>query len=76
MQANGERVMTVIAASPAGAEPLLRITVPLGVLLPNGLNMTIDGIDLGTVGFPDVLRGWLHDPGDADGRCSGQHEGR
>lgn len=51
MQANGERVMTVIAASPAATEPLLRITVPLGVLLPNGLNMTIDGIDLGTVGF-------------------------
>lgn len=51
MQANGERVMTVIAASPPSAEPLLRITVPLGVLLPNGLNMTIDGDDLGTVGF-------------------------
>ncbi|MGY8997286.1 MAG: invasion associated locus B family protein [Alphaproteobacteria bacterium] len=50
-QANGERVMTVIAANPAAAEPLLRITVPLGALLPNGLNMTVDGIDLGTVGF-------------------------
>jgi invasion protein IalB len=43
--------MTVIAANPAAAEPLLRITVPLGALLPNGLNMTVDGIDLGTVGF-------------------------
>ena len=51
MQANGERVMTAVAAKPAGAEPLLRLTVPLGVLLPNGLNMAVDQVDLGTVGF-------------------------
>jgi invasion protein IalB len=50
-QTTGDRVMTVIAASPVAAEPLLRVTVPLGVLLPNGLNMAVDGIDLGTVGF-------------------------
>ncbi len=51
MQANGERVMTAVAAKPTGVEPLLRITVPLGIFLPNGLNMVVDQEDLGTIGF-------------------------
>ncbi|MBC6441151.1 MAG: invasion associated locus B family protein [Rhodospirillales bacterium] len=46
-----ERVMTAFVAKPAGEEPLLRLTVPLGVFLPAGLNMQVDGFDLGTVSY-------------------------
>ena len=49
--AAGERVMTAIVVKPVGEMPLLRITVPLGVLLPGGLNVSVDGQELGTVGY-------------------------
>jgi len=52
-----ERVMTAVVAKPVGEAPLLRITVPLGVLLPAGVHVRVDQNDLGTVGylacFPD-----------------------
>ena len=51
MQGSLERVMTAVVAKPIGEQPLLRLTVPLGVLLPNGLNMTVDQVDMGTVGY-------------------------
>tara|TARA_B100000676_G_scaffold313469_1_gene395164 strand:- start:6125 stop:6619 length:495 start_codon:yes stop_codon:yes gene_type:complete len=51
MQSSLERVMSAVVAKPPGEDPLLRLTVPLGVLLPNGLNLAIDQVDMGTVGY-------------------------
>jgi invasion protein IalB len=49
------RLMSAIVMSPPSAEPFLRIIVPLGVLLPGGMTLTIDGTEVGTVGFINCL---------------------
>jgi len=50
-EASGQRVMTaMIMKAPDGA-PALRVTVPLGVLIPRGVNVSVDGADLGNIGF-------------------------
>jgi invasion protein IalB len=44
--------LAVVALKTAdGKARLLRIQAPLGVLLPNGLGLNIDGVDLGRVAF-------------------------
>lgn len=48
--------LSVIALRTAdGEERLLRILAPLGVLLPNGLGLNIDGTDMGRVAFVRCL---------------------
>jgi invasion protein IalB len=48
--------LSVIALKTADQEArLLRILAPLGVLLPNGLGLNIDGEDLGRVAFVRCL---------------------
>ena len=49
------RVLSAVIVRPAGSEPFLRIIVPLGVLLPGGMTLSVDGVDLGTVGFINCL---------------------
>jgi invasion protein IalB len=49
------RILSAIILHPAGAEPFLRIIVPLGVLLPGGMTLKIDAADVGTVGFINCL---------------------
>ncbi len=50
-QTSGRRALSaMIFKSPDGAAAL-RLSVPLGVLLPAGLNVTVDGSDLGDIGF-------------------------
>lgn len=48
--------LSVIALRTAdGEERLLRILAPLGVLLPNGLGLNVDGTDMGRVAFVRCL---------------------
>jgi invasion protein IalB len=48
--------LSVIALRTAdGQERLLRILAPLGVLLPNGLGLNVDGTDMGRVAFVRCL---------------------
>jgi invasion protein IalB len=49
------RVLSAIVLHPAGAEPFLRVIVPLGVLLPGGMTLKIDDVEVGTVGFINCL---------------------
>jgi invasion protein IalB len=49
------RVLSAIIINPPGGEPFLRIIVPLGILLPGGMTLTIDGTEVGTVGFINCL---------------------
>jgi invasion protein IalB len=39
----GERLMTVLVLKSTDAAPVLRVTVPLGVNLENGLPLSVDG---------------------------------
>ena len=38
---------------------ILRVLAPLGVILPNGLGLNIDGKDLGRAYFVRCMSGWL-----------------
>lgn len=50
-QTSGQRAMTAMVMKAPDGSVALRITVPLGVLIPAGLNLTIDGNSVGDVGF-------------------------
>jgi invasion protein IalB len=50
-QTSGQRAMTAMVMKAPDSSVALRITVPLGVLIPAGLNLTIDGNSVGDVGF-------------------------
>lgn len=50
-QNSGRRAMTVMVMKAPDGTSALRITVPLGVLIPTGLNLSVDGADIGDVGF-------------------------
>lgn len=50
-QTSGKRAMTVMVMKAPDQSTALRITVPLGVLIPAGLNLTVDGNNVGDVGF-------------------------
>ena len=50
-QTSGQRAMTVMVMKAPDGTTALRITVPLGVLIPSGLNLTVDGVSVGEVGF-------------------------
>lgn len=44
-------VLAAMVMKPPAKDPILRLTVPLGVLLPRGLNFEIDGREVGGTGF-------------------------
>lgn len=50
-QTTGQRAMTAMVMKAPDGSVALRITVPLGVLIPAGLDLTIDGTSVGEVGF-------------------------
>ncbi len=50
-QVSGQRAMTAMVMKAPDNSVALRITVPLGVLIPAGLDLTIDGSSVGEVGF-------------------------
>lgn len=50
-QNSGRRAMTAMVMKAPDGSTALRITVPLGVLIPAGLNLAVDGADIGDVGF-------------------------
>ena len=50
-QTSGQRAMTVMVMKAPDGTVALRITVPLGVLIPSGLNLMVDGVSVGEVGF-------------------------
>jgi len=49
------RVMSAIILNPPGGEPFMRVIVPLGILLPGGMTLSIDGNKVGSVGFINCL---------------------
>jgi len=50
-QTSGQRAMTAMVMKAPDGSVALRITVPLGVLIPAGLNLAVDGVNVGEVGF-------------------------
>lgn len=52
---DSRRVLGALIVRPPDIEPFLRIIVPLGVLLPGGMTLSVDGADVGTVGFINCL---------------------
>jgi invasion protein IalB len=52
---NERRILSAIILHPPGAEPFLRVIVPLGVLLPGGMTLAVDGSEIGTIGFLNCL---------------------
>lgn len=56
-ETSGRRALTAMVLKAPDGSVALRMTVPLGVLIPAGVNLTIDAADIGDVGyvacFPD-----------------------
>ena len=52
---DGRRVLAALVVKPPEGEAFLRVVVPLGILLPGGLTLSVDGTDMGTVGFINCL---------------------
>ncbi len=52
---DGRRVLAALVVKPPEGDAFLRVVVPLGILLPGGLNLSVDGTDMGTVGFINCL---------------------
>lgn len=52
---DGRRVLAALVVKPPEGDPFLRVVVPLGILLPGGLTLSVDGTDMGTVGFINCL---------------------
>lgn len=52
---DNRRVLGALIVRPPDIEPFLRIIVPLGVLLPGGMTLSVDGASVGTVGFINCL---------------------
>ena len=50
-QTSGQRAMTAMVMKAPDGTVALRLTVPLGVLIPAGLDLTVDGTSVGEVGF-------------------------
>jgi invasion protein IalB len=48
-------LVVIILKASGGKDRILRVIAPLGVLLPNGLGLQIDGKDIGRAGFVRCL---------------------
>jgi invasion protein IalB len=48
-------LVVIILKAAGGKDRILRVIAPLGVLLPNGLGLQIDGKDIGRAGFVRCL---------------------
>ncbi len=51
----GVGLSVIVIKRPAGLAPFMRVLAPLGVMMPSGLGLGIDGRDLGRTGFIKCL---------------------
>lgn len=51
VQQTGKRILVAAILKAKDGKPVLRFTVPLGVLLPKGLSLAVDGKDMGEVNY-------------------------